>query len=291
MTTWTGGNVPLADVVPQAVAAPAPRLLTDNATDTLRGIALVVLANLIWTLGDATAKWVLPTVGVAGAMMWRGIFGMVTVAAVTTMGRPVRDRLAAVEAAAVGVGAGAQRVIVVRVGDLVHLLAVDEPSGHLRGRVHRTADHDLARDTDAGRADSLAPGVVHAGGVRRRTDHAATRRRSVDAGRAAAAGRDRGDGLDPHHDKATDRHGDAGMPGVLAADRPHPDRFPAAAGVSRLRGGRDERLACAGLPWVVERSGALRVHARLCAGTGIGAGTLRIHDHALGRPGRLPYLR
>jgi len=45
-----------------------------------------VLANLIWTLGDATAKWALPTVGVAGAMMWRGIFGLVTVAALT-MGR------------------------------------------------------------------------------------------------------------------------------------------------------------------------------------------------------------
>jgi drug/metabolite transporter (DMT)-like permease len=77
----------LADVVPQAVAAPPPRVLTDNASDTIRGIALVVLANLIWTLGDATAKWVLPTVGVAAAMLWRGVFGMATVAAVT-MGRP-----------------------------------------------------------------------------------------------------------------------------------------------------------------------------------------------------------
>jgi drug/metabolite transporter (DMT)-like permease len=62
-------------------------VLTDNASDTIRGIALVVLANLIWTLGDATAKWVLPTVGVAAAMMWRGVFGMATVAAVT-VGRP-----------------------------------------------------------------------------------------------------------------------------------------------------------------------------------------------------------
>lgn len=77
----------MADVVPRAVAAPAPRLLTDNASDTLRGIALVVLANLIWTLGDATAKWALPSVGVAGAMMWRGVFGMATVAAVTA-GQP-----------------------------------------------------------------------------------------------------------------------------------------------------------------------------------------------------------
>ena len=87
MMRWIGGNVPLADVVPQSVATSAPRVLTDNASDTIRGIALVVLANLIWTLGDATAKWVLPSVGVAGAMMWRGLFGMATVAAVT-MGRP-----------------------------------------------------------------------------------------------------------------------------------------------------------------------------------------------------------
>ena len=79
----TGGIAPLADVVPQAVAAPAPRVLTDNASDTLRGIALAVLANLIWTLGDTAAKWVLPGVGVAGAMLWRGLFGTVTVAAMT----------------------------------------------------------------------------------------------------------------------------------------------------------------------------------------------------------------
>jgi drug/metabolite transporter (DMT)-like permease len=78
--------VPLADVVPQVVVVPAPRVLTDNATDTIRGIALVVLANLIWTLGDATAKWALPTVGVADAMLWRGLFGAVTVLAVTSGG-------------------------------------------------------------------------------------------------------------------------------------------------------------------------------------------------------------
>jgi drug/metabolite transporter (DMT)-like permease len=75
--------VPVADVAPQAVAVPAPRVLTDNATDAVRGIALAVLAYLIWTLGDAAAKWVLPSVGVAGAMMWRGVFGLATVAAVT----------------------------------------------------------------------------------------------------------------------------------------------------------------------------------------------------------------
>jgi drug/metabolite transporter (DMT)-like permease len=75
--------------VPTAVAVPVPRVLTDNASDTVRGIALVVLANLIWTLGDATAKWALPTVGVADAMLWRGVFGAVTVLAVT-VARPGR---------------------------------------------------------------------------------------------------------------------------------------------------------------------------------------------------------
>jgi drug/metabolite transporter (DMT)-like permease len=79
--------VTLADVVPQAVAAPAPRVLTDNASDTVRGIGLAVLAYIIWTLGDAMAKWTLPTAGVAGAMLWRGVFGMATVVAVT-VGRP-----------------------------------------------------------------------------------------------------------------------------------------------------------------------------------------------------------
>ena len=55
----------MADVVPRAVAA--PRVLTDNASDTVRGIALALLAYLIWTMGDATAKLTLPTAGVAGA--------------------------------------------------------------------------------------------------------------------------------------------------------------------------------------------------------------------------------
>jgi drug/metabolite transporter (DMT)-like permease len=69
--------------MPHAVATAAPRVLTDNAADAVRGIALAVLAYLIWTVGDASAKWVLPSVGVAGAMMWRGVFGLATVAAVT----------------------------------------------------------------------------------------------------------------------------------------------------------------------------------------------------------------
>jgi drug/metabolite transporter (DMT)-like permease len=77
------GERPLSEAVPRVVAAPAPRVLSENASDTVRGIALVVLCYLIWTLGDAAAKWVLPTVGVAGAMLWRGVFGLLTVAAIT----------------------------------------------------------------------------------------------------------------------------------------------------------------------------------------------------------------
>lgn len=69
----------MADVA----TAAAPRALSDNASDTLRGILLAVLAYMIWTLGDATAKWVLPDIGVAGAMLWRGVFGALTVLGLT----------------------------------------------------------------------------------------------------------------------------------------------------------------------------------------------------------------
>ena len=46
------------------------------------------------------------------------------------------------------------------------------------------------------------------------------------------------------------------------------------------------RLAGAGIPRAVERAGALRVRAQLRAGAGLGAGALRIHDAAVGRGGR-----
>jgi drug/metabolite transporter (DMT)-like permease len=71
----------MADTVSRAVLAPS-RGLSENASDTLRGILLAVLAYMIWTLGDAAAKLVLPDVGVAGAMLWRGVFGSITVLAV-----------------------------------------------------------------------------------------------------------------------------------------------------------------------------------------------------------------
>jgi drug/metabolite transporter (DMT)-like permease len=91
MAGCIGGSPSLADAVPRAVAVSAPRGLTDNPSDAIRGIALAVLAYLIWTLGDTAAKWVLPTVGVGGAMLWRGLFGTATVAMLTA-GQPGRSR-------------------------------------------------------------------------------------------------------------------------------------------------------------------------------------------------------
>jgi drug/metabolite transporter (DMT)-like permease len=73
----------MADTVSRA-ALPPSRGLTENASDTLRGILLALVAYMLWTMGDATAKLVLPQVGIAGAMLWRGVFGATTVAAITT---------------------------------------------------------------------------------------------------------------------------------------------------------------------------------------------------------------
>lgn len=61
---------------------PARRALAENAPDTVRGIGLAVLAYIIWTGGDVTAKWAIPVAGVGGAMLWRGVFGATTVALV-----------------------------------------------------------------------------------------------------------------------------------------------------------------------------------------------------------------
>ena len=66
--------------------SPLRRALTDNAADTVHGIGLAALAYVIWTLGDTAAKWVLPSVGVALAMVWRGVFGVVTVGAIAMAG-------------------------------------------------------------------------------------------------------------------------------------------------------------------------------------------------------------
>lgn len=59
------------------------RVLTDDAGDTIRGIALAAAAYGILALGDASAKWVILTTGVAWALLWRGLFGAVAVLGVT----------------------------------------------------------------------------------------------------------------------------------------------------------------------------------------------------------------
>jgi len=63
-------------------AAIVPRLLVEDAHSTVLGIGFAVLANLMWTLGDTAAKWVIPVAGIGGAMLWRGVFGALVVAGV-----------------------------------------------------------------------------------------------------------------------------------------------------------------------------------------------------------------
>jgi drug/metabolite transporter (DMT)-like permease len=59
----------------RALAATPPRLLPETAQNTVAGIALAVLCNLMWTIGDTGAKWAIPAAGVGGAMLFRGLFG------------------------------------------------------------------------------------------------------------------------------------------------------------------------------------------------------------------------
>ena len=60
-----------------------PRVLTDNAADTVRAIGLVAVAYMVLSIGDAAAKWAVLVAGVAWAMLWRGVFGAAAVFAVT----------------------------------------------------------------------------------------------------------------------------------------------------------------------------------------------------------------
>jgi drug/metabolite transporter (DMT)-like permease len=62
------------------------------AQDTLRGIAIIATGYAVISLADAAVKWALPEVGVAVAMIWRGIFGMLGIALLARFQglRPVR---------------------------------------------------------------------------------------------------------------------------------------------------------------------------------------------------------
>ena len=48
--------------------------------DTLRGIGTIAIGYAVISAADAAVKWALPEVGVAVAMIWRGVFGMVSIA-------------------------------------------------------------------------------------------------------------------------------------------------------------------------------------------------------------------
>jgi drug/metabolite transporter (DMT)-like permease len=48
--------------------------------DTLRGIATISAGYAVISAADAAVKWALPEVGVAMAMIWRGVFGMLAIA-------------------------------------------------------------------------------------------------------------------------------------------------------------------------------------------------------------------
>lgn len=63
------------------------RVLTDNAADTVRGIALVAFAYMVLSIGDAAAKWAILSAGAAWTLLWRGTFGAAAIAAMT-LARP-----------------------------------------------------------------------------------------------------------------------------------------------------------------------------------------------------------
>jgi drug/metabolite transporter (DMT)-like permease len=85
--------------VPDDGLAATPTARLDNAA---RGILLVAFGYAVITCSDAAVKWALPQVGIAGAMLWRGVFGAITVAVVAHLQgiplarlRPVNTRLIA----------------------------------------------------------------------------------------------------------------------------------------------------------------------------------------------------
>jgi drug/metabolite transporter (DMT)-like permease len=85
--------------VPDDGLAATPPARLDNAA---RGILLVAFGYAVITCSDAAVKWALPQVGIAGAMLWRGVFGAITVAVVAHLQgiplarlRPVNTRLIA----------------------------------------------------------------------------------------------------------------------------------------------------------------------------------------------------
>lgn len=67
--------------------ATTPHPLRDDATETVRAIAVVALAYFIMTLGDVAAKWALLPAGIGAVMIGRGLFGTIATVAVTVAER------------------------------------------------------------------------------------------------------------------------------------------------------------------------------------------------------------
>jgi drug/metabolite transporter (DMT)-like permease len=61
--------------------APQPRALTETGAGNVAGILLVLSSYALLSGADAAAKWILPVVGVTGAMWARGVFGSLTLLA------------------------------------------------------------------------------------------------------------------------------------------------------------------------------------------------------------------
>jgi drug/metabolite transporter (DMT)-like permease len=57
-----------------------PRRAFPLHQDTLRGIGIITTGYVAVSIADAAVKWALPEVGVAVAMIWRGIFGALAIA-------------------------------------------------------------------------------------------------------------------------------------------------------------------------------------------------------------------
>jgi drug/metabolite transporter (DMT)-like permease len=76
-------GLPDAPGAPASVPAPADagrRLRAASGEEAVRGLLLIALAFAVISCADAAVKWVLPEIGAAAAMVWRGLLGAPVVA-------------------------------------------------------------------------------------------------------------------------------------------------------------------------------------------------------------------
>ncbi len=88
--------IPSGAVTTLAIPAQAiPALAIPTGEEAIRGLVLVGFGYAVISGADAAVKWVLPEIGPAAAMVWRGLVGAATVAAIARGRglRPVRWRL------------------------------------------------------------------------------------------------------------------------------------------------------------------------------------------------------